>query len=707
VNANQSTTKSSKFAFSPLAELPAGRIVDGSYRVAATLARTDYADLYAVVAADGKRLALELLAAPGVPGKAYKDRFAQSALSSSRLTSPFVASARAAGIDPTTGSPWIVYDAFDETLASAIAGRGPASPEKAVRLLRPIAEALEVAHATGTAHGALRPEAVVLTGGAVRVLNFGIAKVLSDARAATSPSASPSDPRWAAPEQCSLTGSADRLSDVWSLGQLAFWMVTGRSHEDAADHGPGGHRVTPAFDAWLARCLEDDRAVRWPTALIAVSELARALDAERTGSMDRTISSVGPVAMPASTRPVQSAHKSNALLVGGILGAVALLGVGVAGVLGVRAVRSAKASAAASVATSEQASTDQTAPAEAHVDTTRRGPWLVPVGTSPVRGPAAAPVTIVELGDFQSRACASAEPTVQRLRASYGPKVRLVWKNARAGTAAELALEARAKKGDATFWLTHDAVFATADAHLGEQDLLRIAGDVGLDAKSTAAALGAHTHQKALEADAQLARDLDALEAPVFFVNGTRVDDASFESLTRTIDDEMAKADRMIASGVPVAAVYDTIQGQASPAVDLAALPRSNAATTNNSAGSVTTTSATVPVTAGTGKLVVVDLAPGRGPAATTGDKLTVRYVGKRLDDGVTYDTVHKTSPFTFTLGKGAVTKGWEQGLIGMKSGGRRRLVVPPSLAYGERGLSPSVPPNATLVFEIELVSVE
>ncbi|MDB4997542.1 MAG: serine/threonine protein kinase, partial [Myxococcaceae bacterium] len=521
-----------------LEELPVGRIVDGSYRVAATLARTDYADLYAVVAADGKRLTLEVLAAPGVPGKAYKDRFAQSALSSARLTSPFIAAARAAGIDPTSGAPWIVYDTFDETLTTAIEGRGPASTENAVRLLRSIAEALEVAHATGSAHGALRPEAVVLAGGAVRVLNFGIAKVLSDARAATSPSASPSDPRWAAPEQCSITGSADRLSDVWSLGQLAFWMVTGRSHEDAADHGPGGHRVSPAFDAWLARCLDQSRESRWPTALIAISELSRALDAERVGSMDRTVSTVGAVAMRVPSKPVQTAHKSSALLVGGILGAVALLGIGVAGVFGVRALRSAKVSAA-SVATSEQVT--EAAPVEQHADT-RRGPWLVPVGTSPVRGPAAAPVTVVELGDFQSRACASAEPAVQRLRASYGPKVRLVWKNARSGAAAELALEARAKKGDTTFWLTHDAVFATADAHLGEQDLLRIAGDVGLDAKSTAAALGAHTHAKALEADGQLARDLDALEAPVFFVNGTRVDDASFEALTHAVDDELAKA---------------------------------------------------------------------------------------------------------------------------------------------------------------------
>jgi protein-disulfide isomerase len=706
VNANQSSENRQKAAATTLAELPVGQVLThdkGSFRVAATLARTDYADLYAVVTDDGERFALEVLVAPVVPGKAYKDRFVQSALESARLASPHVASARAAGI-AKSGAPWVLYDAFDETLASFQSRGEAARAEHALRLLRSVAEALEAAHATGTAHGALRPEAVVLVGGAVRVLNFGIAKVLSDARAATSPSASPSDARWAAPEQCSLTGSADRLSDVWSLGQLAFWLMTGRCREDAVDHAPGAHRISPAFDAWLARCLDEDRASRWPTALVAVSELARTLDAERSAvTMDRTASIVGAVAMP--TRG-QNAHKSTALLVGGIVGAFALLGVGVGAVFGVRALRSPRASAAQSA--SVQLATDEVAPKLA-TDETQRGPWLVPVGTSPVRGAAAAPVTVVELGDFQSRACAAAEPTVQRLRASYGAKVRLVWKNARPGAAAELALEARAKKGDATFWLAHDAILATPDAHLGEQDLLRIAGDVGLDAKTTASALGAHTHSAALEPDGELARRLDALEGPVFFVNGMRVGGASYEALAQAVDEEASRADSMVASGVPVAAIYDTIQGQAAPAVDLAALPRSTPRNAWAGPAAANAGAANAGATNGgaANKLVVVDLVAGNGPAAAPGDKLTVRYVGKRLDDGVAYDTVHRTAPFAFTLGKGAVTKGWEQGLVGMKVGGHRRLTVPPSLAYGDRGHPPSVPPNATLVFDIELVSVE
>lgn len=106
-------------------------------------------------------------------------------------------------------------------------------------------------------------------------------------------------------------------------------------------------------------------------------------------------------------------------------------------------------------------------------------------------------------------------------------------------------------------------------------------------------------------------------------------------------------------------------------------------------------------------KLQVVDLSAGRGKAVASGDKIAVRYTAKRQADGVVYDGSHAVAPFSFTLGQGRVTKGWELGIPGMKVGGKRRLVVPPQLAYGEKGLGSAVPPNATLVFDLELVSVD
>jgi FKBP-type peptidyl-prolyl cis-trans isomerase FkpA len=107
----------------------------------------------------------------------------------------------------------------------------------------------------------------------------------------------------------------------------------------------------------------------------------------------------------------------------------------------------------------------------------------------------------------------------------------------------------------------------------------------------------------------------------------------------------------------------------------------------------------------------VVDLTPGTGTAAASGLNLTVDYTGWLYDPskadgkGLVFDTSIGKTPFTFTLGIGQVIKGWDAGLVGMKVGGIRRLVVPPSLGYGSVRNN-SIPPYATLLFEITLEDV-
>jgi len=99
-------------------------------------------------------------------------------------------------------------------------------------------------------------------------------------------------------------------------------------------------------------------------------------------------------------------------------------------------------------------------------------------------------------------------------------------------------------------------------------------------------------------------------------------------------------------------------------------------------------------------------LVQGDGAEAVAGKKVSVHYTGT-LTDGSKFDSsLDRGRPFDFPLGGGRVIKGWDQGVAGMKVGGKRRLTIPPDLAYGERGFPPVIPPNSTLIFEIELLGV-
>lgn len=106
--------------------------------------------------------------------------------------------------------------------------------------------------------------------------------------------------------------------------------------------------------------------------------------------------------------------------------------------------------------------------------------------------------------------------------------------------------------------------------------------------------------------------------------------------------------------------------------------------------------------------LVVKDLITGTGPPAKTGSTVTVNYVGVLYSNGTEFDSSWKTGkPFApFALGQGKVIPGWDKGLVGMRVGGRRELIIPPNLAYGKTGSPPTIPPNATLVFVIDLLAV-
>ena len=146
-------------------------------------------------------------------------------------------------------------------------------------------------------------------------------------------------------------------------------------------------------------------------------------------------------------------------------------------------------------------------------------------------------------------------------------------------------------------------------------------------------------------------------------------------------------------------------ENKADEALVKSSSPTSTTPKTPTSGPLSTKPTVTPPAGAPPTKLVTKDIIVGTGPEAKAGQSVTVNYVGVLFHGGKEFDSSWKRNePFTFTLGQGQVIKGWDQGVPGMKVGGRRELVIPASLAYGAKGSPPAIPPNAPLVFVIDLL---
>jgi peptidylprolyl isomerase len=152
----------------------------------------------------------------------------------------------------------------------------------------------------------------------------------------------------------------------------------------------------------------------------------------------------------------------------------------------------------------------------------------------------------------------------------------------------------------------------------------------------------------------------------------------------------------------------DSDGSAATQSSDSAAATESDTGTTeSNPASASAKPKLTVPKSVPEDEFAFRDVKKGSGAAAKAGDQLGVQYVGIGYKTGEEFDSSwDESEPFTFTLGSGEVIDGWDRGLVGMKVGGRREMVIPANLAYGSQGTS-SVAPGETLVFAVELLAIE
>lgn len=316
----------------------------------------------------------------------------------------------------------------------------------------------------------------------------------------------------------------------------------------------------------------------------------------------------------------------------------------------------------------------------------------LPANAPALGGEERALVTLVSFLRYDDEECARQWTLARSIQASFGSaRVRIVIAHLPGRSAADTRLAERAQ---AIYEASGSGAFAyfseLAFEHAGKGEV----SDATMDGWTIASGADLTSVKRVsssahVREDGAWAKRLGATSCPRVFANGRMLgagtEFETAESWRAVVEREIRHAESKLITGTSREELYD-------------ALAREN----RSGQGSDNEPAATRTV----GGLVIEEVQPGSGPGAASGDEVLVDYTGK-LADGTVFDSSVGREPFAFVLGKRMVIMGWEQGLLGMRVGGKRRLVIPPSLAYGARGAPPRIPPNATLTFDVELRAIK
>ncbi|MEZ4405894.1 MAG: serine/threonine-protein kinase [Polyangiales bacterium] len=300
-------------------------MIGGRYAVEGTLGAGGMAVVYRVKhLLTGQHGALKVLRVSALATDTLREKFVQEARIGGRIQSDHVVEVTDAGLEPD-GTPWFVMELLHgETLGDRVARAGPMPPAEFAAVLRQICHGLSAAHRAGVVHRDLKPANVFLARSrhadvalTVKILDFGIARLLQDARGAGTNSLLAGTPGWMAPEQAISGMMVSPRADVWALGLVAFELLVGASYFPP-DQGIGfdalpsastraarlgrGSLVPPWFDGWFGRCVAMDPSARFSDVDAAYSDLALHLGSALASTPPSIPSRPHPTPRPATTR---------------------------------------------------------------------------------------------------------------------------------------------------------------------------------------------------------------------------------------------------------------------------------------------------------------------------------------------------------------------------------------------------------------------